>query len=311
MTFRGQSAETFSVFDDVLLLQRGGKQVYFGPRRRAVEYFQTSGGGAANSHAKIVNPADYLLEVTKTGVDVPDEELDSVRDLDVLASRWTASPEYRALKEELVRLGAPVEPRRALSTDATAPRRTVPPASSVWRQCVLLTQRVSRHYFRDASFSYTKFFTSSIIPLIIGLSFFNVGRKHTIVSFQNRMFSVFLLLFVPVVWMNAIIFKVHSLRALWEARERPSRIYGRVAFVTSLLVSEIPYSILCAATYFVLWYFLGEPFQGRWRLHGPELSLILGWHSRLPAQVVHDRNCLPSRPDLLLVPGELSASSSV
>lgn len=253
-----QSAETFSVFDDVLLLQRGGKQVYFGPRRKAVGFFQSFTGGA-DSSPKVVNPADFLLDVTKTGVDVPDDELENVRDLDVLARRWVDSPEYRAVKEELARLGAPVVPRRAQpGVDPTAPRRAAAPASSVWRQCVLLTQRVSRHYFRDASFSYTKFFTSSIIPLIIGLSFFLVGHKHTIVSFQNRMFSVFLLLFVPVVWMNAIIFKVHSLRGLWEARERPSRIYGRTAFVTSLIVSEIPYSILCAATYFVLWYFLGE-----------------------------------------------------
>lgn len=241
-----------------MLLQRGGKQTYFGPCRDAVRYFQRSERGAGQNEAQIVNPADYLLDVTKTGVDVPDEELDNVSDLDVLSKRWTGSEEYRAVKAELVRLGAPVSPSRTTKLDRQQ-RRTVAPAASVWRQCVLLTQRVSRHYFRDASFSYTKFFTSSIIPLIIGLSFFLVGREHTIVSFQNRMFSVFLLLFVPVVWMNAIIFKVHSLRGLWEARERPSRIYGRTAFVTSLLVSEIPYSVLCAATYFILWYFLSEP----------------------------------------------------
>ncbi|GAA5873064.1 hypothetical protein JCM3774_000326 [Rhodotorula dairenensis] len=295
-TIHQPSAETFSVFDDVLLLQRGGKQVYFGPRRKAVGFFQSYTGGA-DSDVKIVNPADFLLDVTKTGVDVPDDELENVRDLDVLAGRWANSPEYRAVKEELVRLGAPVAPRRAQpgDTSVAAERRPVAPASSIWRQCVLLTQRVSRHYFRDASFSYTKFFTSSIIPLIIGLSFFLVGHKHTIVSFQNRMFSVFLLLFVPVVWMNAIIFKVHSLRGLWEARERPSRIYGRTAFVTSLMVSEIPYSILCAATYFVLWYFLvGFPldaatigfafllvqifywFQSTWALWIVSLSRSLG-----------------------------------
>lgn len=254
-----QSAETFNVFDDVLLLQRGGKQTYFGPCRDAVQYFQDNARGFAETSAHITNPADFLLDITKMGVDVPDDELTELSDLDVLASRWTSSDQYSAVKAELARLGAPVQLSREQNGAAErAGRRPRAPASSVWRQCVLLTQRVSRHYFRDASFSYTKFFTSSIIPLVIGLSFLLVGHEHSIVSFQNRMFSVFLLLFVPVVWMNAIIFKVHSLRALWEARERPSRIYGRVAFVTSLLVSEVPYSVLCAATYFVLWYFLGE-----------------------------------------------------
>lgn len=58
--------------------------------------------------------------------------------------------------------------------------------------------------------------------------------------------------------MNLGIFKMFKLRGLWEAREGPSKIYGRTAFVTSLIVSEVPYSLLCATIYFVLWYFMGQ-----------------------------------------------------
>ncbi|GAA5951529.1 hypothetical protein JCM21900_001592 [Sporobolomyces salmonicolor] len=247
-TIHQPSAETFTVFDDLLLLQRGGKQVYFGPRQNAVSYFVDK-SSTPQTH---VNPADFLLDATRAGVDVPDENLSSISDIDSLHDKWTASPEYLALKAEVARLSS----LGAVVAKAKTKRRLVGSVPSILQQCLLLTQRVSRHYWRDPSFSYTKLFTSTIIPLIIGLSFFRVGEEHTIVSLQNRMFSVFLLLFVPVVWMNAIIFKVHALRGLWEARERPSRIYGRTAFVTSLLVSEIPYSVLCATTYFVLWYFL-------------------------------------------------------
>ncbi|GAA5896350.1 uncharacterized protein JCM6883_006876 [Sporobolomyces salmoneus] len=246
-TIHQPSAETFSVFDDVLLLQRGGKQVYFGPRTGAVPYF-TSNSPTAQTH---VNPADYLLDVTKTGVDVPDDDLSTVSDLDTLNEKWVSSNEYRQLKAEVSRLQSTINTKALsgrLSNGGQAP--------SLFQQCFLLTQRVSRNYFRDASFSYTKLFTSFVVPLVVGLSFFSIGKERTIVSLQNRMFSVFLLLFVPVVWMNAIIFKVHALRGLWEARERPSMIYGRTAFVTSLLVSEIPYSVVCATIYFVLWYFL-------------------------------------------------------
>ncbi|GAA5889931.1 hypothetical protein JCM5296_003652 [Sporobolomyces johnsonii] len=246
-TIHQPSAETFTVFDDLLLLQRGGKQVYFGPRQNAVPYFLNK-SSTAQTH---VNPADFLLDATKAGVDVPDENLSDVSDIDTLNDKWAASPEHSALKAEVARLSS----LEAVAAKAKTPR-SVGSVPSVLQQCLLLTQRVSRHYWRDPSFSYTKLFTSTVIPLIIGLSFFRVGEEHTIISLQNRMFSVFLLLFVPVVWMNAIIFKVHALRGLWEARERPSRIYGRTAFVTSLLISEIPYSVLCATTYFVLWYFL-------------------------------------------------------
>ncbi|GAA5993865.1 hypothetical protein JCM5350_006822 [Sporobolomyces pararoseus] len=247
-TIHQPSAETFSVFDDVLLLQRGGKQVYFGPRTGAVPYF-TSDSPTAQTH---VNPADYLLDVTKTGVDVPDDDLSTMSDLDTLNEKWVASKEYRQLKTKVTRL----------QRTSGSPLPSAGQAPSLFQQCYLLTQRVSKNYFRDASFSYTKLFTSFIVPLVVGLSFFQIGSETTIVSLQNRMFSVFLLLFVPVVWMNAIIFKVHALRGLWEARERPSRIYGRTAFVTSLLISEIPYSIVCATIYFVFWYFLvGFPFK--------------------------------------------------
>jgi ABC-type multidrug transport system permease subunit len=44
-------------------------------------------------------------------------------------------------------------------------------------------------------------------------------------------------------------------RALWEAREYPSRIYGWVAFCTASIVSEIPSAIVAGVIYFVLWYF--------------------------------------------------------
>ncbi|GAA5828180.1 hypothetical protein JCM11251_002621 [Rhodosporidiobolus azoricus] len=295
-TIHQPSAETFSIFDDVLLLQRGGKQVYFGPRASAVDYFLPPATADNPTPAPThTNPADFLLDVTKKGVDVPDEELSDLDGLDALNQKWTSSPEYRAVKQELARLRCLSAANSGAASPTAQQRVSPPPAASRLKECLLLTQRVSRNYFRDPSFSFTKLFTSSVVPLVIGLSFFRVGKEQTIVSLHNRMFSVFLLLFVPVVWMNAIIFKVHALRALWDARERPSGIYGRTAFATSLLVSEIPYSVVCATAYFVLWYFLiGFPttastigfsflliqifyfFQSTWALWIVSLSRSLG-----------------------------------
>lgn len=247
LTSVSQSSEAFNVFDDLLLLQRGGKQVYFGPRRKAVEFFTN----VNNVKGEQSNPADFLLDVAGAGVDLPDDRLDEV-DLDPLAGRWKASSGFKTMTKELETLSMP---------DKSRPRTETKPAS-IGRQCYQLTRRVTRHYWRDPSFSYTKIFTSTVVPFIIGFSFFQVGREHTIVSLQNRMFSTFLLLFVPVVWLNVIIFKIFRLRGLWEARERPSKIYGRTAFVTSLLVSEVPYSVACATSYWLLWYFLtGFPIE--------------------------------------------------
>ncbi|SCV68567.1 BQ2448_688 [Microbotryum intermedium] len=246
-TIHQPSAETFNVFDDVLLLQRGGRQVYFGPRDESINFF--AGLGKENIHQ---NPADFLLDVAGAGLASTDGEepndtpiLEDAPPNEDVAQKWRSSQECDQLADELDTLcAAPKRLRRKVAVPGT------------WFECIELTKRVTKHYWRDPSFSYTKFFTSTAVPSVIGLSFFRVAREYSIVSFQNRLFSVFLLLFVPVVWLNVIIFKIFKLRGLWEARERPSKIYGRTAFVTSLLVSELPYSLACATLYFVIWYFL-------------------------------------------------------
>jgi ABC-type multidrug transport system permease subunit len=109
-----------------------------------------------------------------------------------------------------------------------------------------------------------------------------MNQGNSIVSLQNRMFSVFLVLFVPrmfsitsfsarvnfylrlivtsAVLMNQVILKMFSFRGLWEGRERPARIYGPVAFCTSFALSDVPYAVVCGVLYFVIWYSMG-PFS--------------------------------------------------
>jgi ATP-binding cassette, subfamily G (WHITE), member 2, SNQ2 len=68
------------------------------------------------------------------------------------------------------------------------------------------------------------------------------------------MFTSFLILLIPPTIVNAVVPKFYQNRALWEARELPSRIYGWVAFCTANVVAEIPIAILGATSYWALWY---------------------------------------------------------
>lgn len=43
-------------------------------------------------------------------------------------------------------------------------------------------------------------------------------------------------------------------RDIYDAREKKSKMYSWVAFVTGLVVSEFPYLVICAVLYFVCWY---------------------------------------------------------
>ncbi|KAK4704462.1 hypothetical protein P7C70_g1739, partial [Phenoliferia sp. Uapishka_3] len=256
-TIHQPTAESFSVFDNVLLLQRGGKQVFFGPREDAVPFFDSEKAGAYS------NPADFLLDAAGAGMeDVPDEELNDLDAIDSLTKRWKMSSQFLKLHTRILELA---------SAESTTSTRTS--SATILRQCIELTKRVSRNYNRDLSYSYTKLFTAIVVSLIIGLSFLQLG--NTVVSMQNRLFSVFLILFVPpglcilaqlqgtsslkpffAVFMNLGIFKMVKLRGLWHARERPNKTYGRTAFATSLLLSEVPYSALCGSLFFCIWYFL-------------------------------------------------------
>ncbi len=246
-TIHQPSAQAFALFDDVLLLQKGGRQLYAGERDKAVKFFQEG----KDDQAEPENPADYLLAIAieKAEVTPGRNHADTVRQL-----HWRGSSRARRIEGELNELAASGNLNKVDSLSSSAP---------IWLQCVELTRRVSRHYYRDVSYSWTKLFTSTAVPLVVGLSFYQEGRQRSVVSLENRMFSVFLLLFVPVVVMNVTIFKAHQLRALWTAREKPCRIYGKFAFATSLVVSELPYSIACATTYFLIWWYLvGLPTDG-------------------------------------------------
>lgn len=76
-------------------------------------------------------------------------------------------------------------------------------------------QRAALIVRADTSFSYSKLFTAVIVALIIGLTFLQEDRS--IVGMQNKTFSVFLLLFIPPVFMNATIQKVRRRSSLSPA----------------------------------------------------------------------------------------------
>jgi ATP-binding cassette, subfamily G (WHITE), member 2, SNQ2 len=45
-----------------------------------------------------------------------------------------------------------------------------------------------------------------------------------------------------------------STRVVYEVRERPSRMYSWTALVTSQIIGELPFNIICSSMYFLVWY---------------------------------------------------------
>lgn len=69
------------------------------------------------------------------------------------------------------------------------------------------------------------------------------------------MFSSFLIILITPAVVNSVVPKFFMNRALWGAREYPSRIYGWIAFCTANVVCEIPAAIATSVLYWLLWYY--------------------------------------------------------
>ncbi|KAL3458663.1 ABC-2 type transporter-domain-containing protein [Aspergillus heterothallicus] len=241
-TIHQPSSMLIQQFDMILALNPGGNTFYFGPvgldGRDVIKYF--SDRGAVCPPAK--NVAEFILETAAKPVKRDGKTID-------WNEEWRASSQRNTIQEEIERI-------HAARRDATASEDPGPQyefAASTFTQSYLLTKRVFTQYWRDPSYYYGKLFTSVIIGIFNGFTFWNLDTS--IASMQNRMFSLFLVILLPPIFLNSILPKFYMNRALWEAREYPSRIYGWVAFCTANVLGEIPMAIVSSVVYFLLWYF--------------------------------------------------------
>ena len=73
-------------------------------------------------------------------------------------------------------------------------------------------------------------------------------------ALQDQMFSIFLLMIILSNLTQLIIEKVVHKRALFEARERPSKIYSWRVFLFAVIIAEVPPQSAIALLVFLCWY---------------------------------------------------------
>lgn len=251
-TIHQPSSVLIEQFDMVLALNPGGNTFYFGPMgengQDVVKYFADR--GAVCPPRK--NVAEFILETAARPHRRPDGTKVDWNE------EWRTSPEAAQVIEFIDGL----KTTRSRATEGAADDKGshAEYAAPTWLQCVELTKRMFRQHWRDPSYIYGKLFTSVIVGIFNGFTFWNLG--YTIQDMQNRMFTCFLIITVPPTVVNAVVPKFYGNLALWEAREQPSRIYNWVAFCTANAVAEIPWAVVSAFLYWVLWYWpTGLPTQ--------------------------------------------------
>ncbi|KAL2838015.1 ABC-2 type transporter-domain-containing protein [Aspergillus pseudoustus] len=244
-TIHQPSAMLFQRFDRLLFLAKGGKTVYFGEigdkSSTLANYFEKNGAPKLPADA---NPAEWMLEVIGAA---PGSHSDV--DWPVV---WRESPERQAVHQHLAELKETLsqDPSRTTQGDASDYNEFAAPfAIQLW-ECLL---RVFSQYWRTPVYIYSKIALCVLTPLYIGFSFFQA--ENTRQGLQNQMFSMFMLMTIFGNLVQQIMPNFCTQRALYEARERPSKAYSWKAFMTANIIVELPWNALMAVIIFVCFYY--------------------------------------------------------
>jgi len=125
-------------------------------------------------------------------------------------------------------------------------------ATSWVHQLYFLVKRGFVCYWRNPSYLIAKLVLNIVAGLFVGFTFFKAG--NTLQDTQNKIFAVFISIFLAAPLSNQVISAFHDNRSAFEMRERPSRMYSVSAFLVSLVVVEMPWNILGSVLYLFCWF---------------------------------------------------------
>ncbi|EKV20717.1 ABC transporter, putative [Penicillium digitatum Pd1] len=240
VTIHQPSAQLFAQFDTLLLLAKGGKTVYFGDigenAATVKQYFGQYGAQCPTE----ANAAEFMIDVVTGGIEaVKDKDWHQI---------WLDSPEQTRMIAEL----------DGMIADAAAkPPGTVDDgfefSMPMWEQIKIVTQRMNVALFRNTNYINNKFSLHIISAALNGFSFWRPGPSVT--ALNLKMFTIFNFVFVAPGVINQLQPLFIQRRDIYDTREKKSKMYSWVAFVTGLVVSEFPYLCICAVLYFACWYY--------------------------------------------------------
>lgn len=246
-TIHQPSGELFNQFDRLLLLQKGGKTVYFGDigknSQKLVDYFGERSGQICG---KDDNPAEYILDVIGAGATASsDKDWHQI---------FRDSELYTDMLQSLDKIESSSKDHDVSAEEAAMGQREY--AEPLGVQVDLVVKRAFTHYWRSTNYLSSKLALNIIGGLFIGSSFWGQGALQTTASLQNKIFGIFMALVLSTSLSQQLQPVFISFRALYEVRERPSKMYSWPVAVWSALVVEMPWNLLGGTLFWLPWYFM-------------------------------------------------------
>ncbi|KAJ9132432.1 ABC transporter G family member 11 [Pleurostoma richardsiae] len=241
-TIHQPNAALFENFDRLLLLQRGGRCVYFGDIGKDAsvlrDYLRRHGAVAKDSD----NVAEFMLDAIGAGSSPRVGSRD-------WADIWDESPELANVKDAIsqmkeARLAAGRSANHALEKEYASP---------LAHQLKVVIRRTNVSFWRSPNYLFTRLFNHVAIALITGLTFLNLDNSRT--SLQNKVFVMFQVTVLPALVISQVEVMFHIKRLIFF-REQSSKMYSSFTFAASMVVAEMPYSLLCSVCFFLPLYYI-------------------------------------------------------
>ncbi|SJX65131.1 probable SNQ2-ABC transporter involved in multidrug resistance [Sporisorium reilianum f. sp. reilianum] len=242
-TIHQPNALLFEQFDRLLLLERGGKTVYFGDvgpnAKHIVKYFGDRGAHCPGN----VNMAEYMLDAIGAGSqkrvgNKPWSELYKESDL---------------FQQNLAEIEKIKQERGSSSkSDGSHEARKTEYATSFAFQVKTVLSRALLSTWRQPDYQFTRLFQHASIALITGLCFLNLDNSTA--SLQYRIFGIFMATVLPAIILAQIEPFFIMARSVF-IREDSSKMYSGTVFAITQLIQEVPFGIVSVVVYFLLFYY--------------------------------------------------------
>ncbi|KAG8375491.1 hypothetical protein BUALT_Bualt10G0105400 [Buddleja alternifolia] len=237
-TIHQPSIDIFDAFDELLLLQRGGEEIYVGPLgwrcSELIRYFEQ-----IDSVPKIkdgYNPATWMLEVTSTTRKVEFAEL------------YKTSELYRRNKALIKELSKPIPGSKDLYFPTQFSR-------SFYTQCMACLWKQKLSYSRNPSYIAVRLVFTTFTALLFGTIFWNLGSKRRKqLDIFNAMGSMYAAVLFLGVQNAASVQPVVAVERTVFYRERAAGMYSALPYAFGQVVIELPHLLIQTLIYGVIVY---------------------------------------------------------
>ncbi|KAL4278141.1 hypothetical protein GQ457_03G042110 [Hibiscus cannabinus] len=241
-TIHQPGIDIFEAFDELLLLKQGGQEMYVGPLGHnschLIKYFEGIKG--ISSIKDGYNPATWMLEVSS-----PAQEMALGVDF---ADLYKNSELHKRTKTLIEQLNMPSPGSKELHFPTQY-------SQSFFSQFLVCLWKQRWSYWRNTSYTAVRFFFTTVIGLMFGTMFWNLGskrgRQQDLFNSMGSMYAAVLFLGVQ----NAASVQpvVHVERTVFY-REKAAGMYSPMAYAFAQVVVELPYIFVQAMTYGIIVY---------------------------------------------------------